>query len=109
VTSSDVSLRLPDEESERVGRFALLQAAQKHLAEFLALATGGPAHYIGRQIEVVHGNMHISNPEFDAVIGDLKTCLDNLKIPNLEQKGTPRHRRKHPPGNCDETLRSGHT
>jgi hemoglobin len=59
---------------------------KKHLVEFLALATGGPAHYTGRQIEPVHANMHISNPEFDAAMGDLKASLDKLKIPNLEQK-----------------------
>lgn len=59
---------------------------QRHLTEFVALATGGPAKYTGRQIEIVHANMHISNPEFDAVVGDLKASLDKLKIPNLEQK-----------------------
>jgi len=59
---------------------------KKHLVEFLALATGGPAHYTGRQLETVHAHMHISNPEFDAAIGDLKATLDKLKIPNLEQK-----------------------
>ena len=58
----------------------------KHLAEFFALATGGPAHYTGRQIQIVHAAMHISNPEFDAAIGDLKASLDKLKVPNLEQK-----------------------
>jgi len=59
---------------------------KKHLAEFLALATGGPAKYTGKQIETVHAHMHISNPEFDAAIGDLKATLDKLKVPNLEQK-----------------------
>jgi hemoglobin len=59
---------------------------QKHMVEFLALATGGPPQYTGRQIEAAHANMHISNPEFDAAIGDLKASLDRLKIPNLEQK-----------------------
>jgi hemoglobin len=59
---------------------------KKHLAEFFALATGGPAHYTGGQLETVHADMHISNPEFDAAIGDLKASLDKLKIPNLEQK-----------------------
>lgn len=59
---------------------------KKHLIEFLALATGGPAKYTGGQLEVVHADMHISNPEFDAAIGDLKASLDKLKIPNLEQK-----------------------
>jgi hemoglobin len=59
---------------------------KKHLVEFLALATGGPAQYTGKQIEPVHAHMHISNPEFDAAIGDLKATLDRLKVPNLEQK-----------------------
>jgi hemoglobin len=59
---------------------------QKHLIEFLALATGGPAQYTGKQIEPVHANMHISNPEFDATMGDLKASLDKLKVPNTEQK-----------------------
>ena len=59
---------------------------KKHLVEFIALATGGPAHYTGGQIEPTHANMHISNPEFDAAIGDLKASLDKLKLPNLEQK-----------------------
>ncbi len=61
-------------------------ALKRHLAELLALATGGPAQYTGKQVENVHANMHISNPEFDAAIGDLKASLDKLKIPNLEQK-----------------------
>ena len=59
---------------------------KEHLIQFLALATGGPAEYKGRQIEAVHARMHISNPEFDAAIGDLKASLDKLKIPNTEQK-----------------------
>lgn len=64
------------------------QVAQfkKHLVEFLALASGGPAHYEGRDMKSVHGGMHVSNPEFDAAIGDLKASLDKLQIPNTEQK-----------------------
>ena len=30
--------------------------------------------------------MHISNPEFDAAVGDLKATLNKLKIANKEQK-----------------------
>ncbi len=59
---------------------------KKHLVQFLELATGGPSHYEGRQIKSTHADMHISNPEFDAVIGDLKVSLDRLRIPNTEQK-----------------------
>jgi hemoglobin len=59
---------------------------QKHLVQFIALATGGPSHYEGKAIETAHQEMHISNPEFDAAMGDLKATLDRLQIPNQEQK-----------------------
>lgn len=58
----------------------------QHLVQFLTLATGGPAQYTGKQIESTHADMHITNPEFDAVIGDLKASLDTLQVPNVEQK-----------------------
>jgi hemoglobin len=57
-----------------------------HIVQFLTLATGGPAHYEGKEIKSTHAGMHISNPEFDAVTGDLKASLDRLRIPNTEQK-----------------------
>jgi len=59
---------------------------QTHLVQFLVLATGGPAHYEGKEIKTTHADMHISNPEFDAVMGDLKASLDRLRLPNTEQK-----------------------
>jgi len=59
---------------------------RKHLVQFLALATGGPARYDGKDVKSTHASMRISNPEFDAVIGDLKASLDKLQVPNKEQK-----------------------
>jgi hemoglobin len=59
---------------------------KKHLVQFLVLATGGPAHYDGKEMKSAHAGLHISNPEFDAALGDLKASLDRLKIPNKEQK-----------------------
>lgn len=59
---------------------------KQHMVQFLALATGGPSQYQGREMTAVHSNMQISNPEFDAVIGDIKASLDKLQIPNEEQK-----------------------
>jgi hemoglobin len=63
-----------------------VQMLQAHLVQFLVLASGGPAHYEGKEIKTSHADMHISNPEFDAVLGDLKASLDRLRIPNTEQK-----------------------
>jgi hemoglobin len=58
----------------------------KHLVQFLALATGGPARYEGKDMKAAHDGMKISNSEFDAAIGDMKASLDKLQIPNKEQK-----------------------
>lgn len=59
---------------------------KKHMGQFLALATGGPAKYEGKEMRSAHAEMRITNPEFDAVIGDLKATLDRLQIANQEQK-----------------------
>ena len=59
---------------------------KKHLAEFLALATGGPSQYTGRDMREVHRGLRISNAEFDASVGDLKSTLDKLGVPTEEQK-----------------------
>jgi hemoglobin len=57
-----------------------------HIAQFIGLATGGPTKYTGKEIRAAHANMHITNPEFDATLGDLKATLDKLQIANQEQK-----------------------
>ena len=56
------------------------------MIEFLSVATGGPTQYGGRDMKQVHTNMHITNAEFDATIGDMKATLDKLQIPADEQK-----------------------
>jgi hemoglobin len=59
---------------------------KKHLVQFIALSTGGPSFYDGKDIKAAHTSMHITNPEFDATVGDLKASLDKLQVPNKEQK-----------------------
>jgi hemoglobin len=63
-----------------------VKALKAHFAQFLALASGGPAQYQGKDIKEAHTDMHISNDEFDASVGDLKATLDKLQVPNTEQK-----------------------
>ncbi len=57
-----------------------------HMRQFFGLATGGPSQYEGRDIENVHKGMAIDNPEFDAVVGDLKATLDKMHVGVDEQK-----------------------
>jgi hemoglobin len=63
-----------------------VQRLKKHLNQFISLATGGPTVYEGRDMREVHSGKHITNPEFDATIGDMKATLDKLQVPNDEQK-----------------------
>ncbi len=65
---------------------ANVEQLNKHIIQFLTLSTGGPAHYDGKDMASAHTHMHITNPEFDAAIGDLKASLDHLQIANKEQK-----------------------
>jgi hemoglobin len=59
---------------------------KKHIIQFLAVATGGPTKYDGREMKDAHKGMKITNAEFDAAVGDLKASLDKLKIGTDEQK-----------------------
>jgi hemoglobin len=59
---------------------------KKHLTQFLALATGGPPQYEGRDMKEAHKSMRINNAEFDAAVGDLKATLDKLHVATSEQK-----------------------
>jgi len=63
-----------------------LESLRKHLAQFIAVATGGPTEYEGKGMDAVHHGMKITNAEFDAAIGALKASLDTLKVPVDEQK-----------------------
>jgi len=57
-----------------------------HILQFLAVATGGPTIYTGRDMKEAHKGLQISNAEFDASVGDLKATLDKLAVPTDDQK-----------------------
>jgi hemoglobin len=63
-----------------------VEQLSKHLTQFVSLATGGPAHYDGRDMKEAHKGMKITNAEYDAAIGDLKAALDAARVPTEEQK-----------------------
>jgi hemoglobin len=59
---------------------------KKDIEQFIAVSTGGPVKYTGEDIKTAVTNLHFTNPEFDAAMGDLKATLDKLQIANTEQK-----------------------
>lgn len=65
---------------ENVGRF------KERMVEFLTLAAGGPVEYTGRDMRSVHRGMRITNNEFDAMVGDIKTSMTAIGVPAPEMK-----------------------
>ena len=59
---------------------------KKHMVQFLAVATGGPTTYEGKEMKQAHAGLNITNTEFDASVGDLKASLDKVGVPVAEQK-----------------------
>ena len=56
-----------------------------HLVDQFCMMTGGPCTYKGRDMKTAHAGMHITNGDFDALIEDLITALDKVKVPGQEK------------------------
>jgi hemoglobin len=55
------------------------------LVEFVCLATGGPCHYSGQDMETSHAGMELVDEEFNALVEDLAATLDKFKVPAKEK------------------------
>ena len=49
------------------------------------MATGGPCKYTGKDMKSAHAGMNVTDPEFGALVGDLKGALDKFKVGATEQ------------------------
>lgn len=58
---------------------------KKMLVQFIAMATGGPQQYTGRDMKSAHAGMNISDAEFNALAADLAASLDKFKVPKAEK------------------------
>jgi hemoglobin len=55
------------------------------LVEQVCMATGGPCHYSGRDMETTHAGMELVGEEFDALVEDLAASLDKFHVPAHEK------------------------
>lgn len=69
------------------GRFATtdIPRLKGHLVDQICAATGGPCVYTGRDMKTTHAGMKITNADFGALVEDLVTALDRLKVPAKEK------------------------
>jgi hemoglobin len=58
---------------------------KKMLVDQVCEATGGPCTYTGRDMRETHDGMKVTAGEFDALVEDLVTTLDEFDVPKAEQ------------------------
>lgn len=58
---------------------------EKELVDFVCVATGGPCKYTGKDMVTAHGGMELVEEEFDALVENLVTVLDQLGVPAKEK------------------------
>jgi truncated hemoglobin YjbI len=54
---------------------------ENHMTHFLMGALGGPKRYSGRGMAAAHGELGITDPQFDRVIGHVVAVLQDLEVP----------------------------
>ena len=59
---------------------------KQELVAQICQATGGPCTYTGRPMRVVHAGMHITDADFNALVGDLQRSLNKFNVPAQEQQ-----------------------
>ncbi len=51
------------------------------LTEQVCYVVGGPCHYSGRDMETAHRYMGVQQADFNALVGDLQTAMDQEHVP----------------------------
>jgi hemoglobin len=59
---------------------------RKMLIDQVCDATGGPCTYAGRDMRRTHDGMAVTAGEFDALVEDLVSTLDEFEVPKAEQE-----------------------
>ena len=57
-----------------------------HMLTLLAVVTGGPTKYQGRDLHQAHADLQITEEAFDRVVGHLQATLQELEVPQEDQQ-----------------------
>jgi hemoglobin len=57
-----------------------------HMLTLLAVVTGGPSKYQGRDLHDAHAELHITAEAFDRVVGHLQATLQELEVQQQDQQ-----------------------
>ena len=57
-----------------------------HMLTLLAVVTGGPTRYAGRDLHQAHADLHITAEAFDLVVWHLQATLQELEIQQQDRQ-----------------------
>ena len=57
-----------------------------HMLTLLAVVTGGPSKYQGRDLHEAHADLHITREAFDQVVWHLQATLRELEVQQEDQQ-----------------------
>jgi hemoglobin len=63
-----------------------LKGLRWHMLTLLAVVTGGPSKYQGRDLRQAHADLHITGQAFDRVLWHLQGTLQELKVQERDQQ-----------------------
>ncbi len=63
-----------------------LKGLRWHMLTLLAVVTGGPTKYAGRDLHEAHADLHITEDAFDRVVWHLQATLQELEIQQEDQQ-----------------------
>ena len=63
-----------------------LKGLRWHMLTLLAVVTGGPSKYQGRDLHEAHAHLHITGEAFDRVLKHLRATLQELEVKQDDQE-----------------------
>ena len=88
--SSDLATRL--QKDPQLGRFWANRGADglkrelQLLIDYLCSCTGGPIYYRGRDMQLTHRGMRISENDWNIFLGHAAATLNKFQVPEVEQR-----------------------
>jgi hemoglobin len=58
--------------------------ARQLIVDFMVEASGGPAFYTGRSMQLSHSGMHINEHDWDVFMRHARATLDHFSVPDRE-------------------------
>ena len=62
-----------------------LRREKQQLVDFLCASSGGPLHYVGRDMKTSHHGLGITSDDWDVAANHLVETLDKFKVPKAEK------------------------